>query len=494
MIKFLIVLGKIFAAIIASLSVIFVIQLKQLQMLPTDLIFVIGFVLAFLIGLFLWLTWNGSGVVRMSIGSTMAVVMLVALSVGNLFIHKTIATLDKISAGDTEIVHVGIYVRSDDTNDYSAEASGYCHGILKELDRESTDRALQQIAQKLGVAPKYQEYQRLPELIDALLAGQIDAIVINAAYLDLLQEMAGYEDILTKIRETELKKVEVEIQKPTLPPDTQPAETLPDEPQTSIPAFCVYISGVDDEGATIARTRSDTNILAVVNLATRQLLLISTPRDYYVPLSISNGIPDKLTHAGIYGVNVSMQTLEMLYDTSIDYYFRLNFTGFIRVIDALGGISVYSTRTFDTLQIKGYHFEKGYNEMDGRTALAFSRERYAFKDGDHQRGRNQMAVIQGVVRKLVSPALLTNYLDVLSSVEGCFETSVPMEIVGRIVSQQLRNGGEWNVTTYSVSGKNDFQIPYSMSQKVYVMQPDYKTVEHAKELINKVYNGEVPEP
>lgn len=136
----------------------------------------------------------------------------------------------------------------------------------------------------------------------------------------------------------------------------------------------------------------------------------------------------------------------------------------------------------------------GINELDSKTALAFCRERHAFKDGDHQRGRNQMAVIQGVIRKLMSPALLTNYLDVLRSVEGSFETSIPMELVGSIVAQQLRNGGEWNVVTYSVSGKGDSQIPYSLGKEVYVMQPDYATVEHAKDLMRKVYNGEAIEP
>ena len=57
-----------------------------------------------------------------------------------------------------------------------------------------------------------------------------------------------------------------------------------------------------------------------VNTATRQVLLVSTPRDYFVPLSISGGQRDKLTHAGIYGINVCMDTLGMLYNEDINYY------------------------------------------------------------------------------------------------------------------------------------------------------------------------------
>ena len=492
--KFLFVLGKVIAAIMGAMTALFLTQLTQIPMLPPIVIFFVGAILAVLVGLVLWLTWSGMGKIRMVVGMTMAVLTLIILSIGILFAHRTLDALNKVSSGDTEIVHVGIYVRSDDPNDYNLVASEYCHGILKEFDRESTDRALQQMTQKLGCSPHCREYQRLLELVDALLTGQVDAIVLNAAYLDLLQDMAGYEDVLTHIRETELKMVEIEIQQSTRPQPTVPSEVLPEGPQPSVQPFCIYLSGVDDEGSTIARTRSDTNILALVNPATRQLLLINTPRDYYVPLSISNGIPDKLTHAGIYGVNVSIDTLEMLYDVNIDYYFRLNFTGFMQIIDALDGITVYSQRAFTSTGKIPYSFHVGINELDSKTALAFCRERHAFKDGDHQRGRNQMTVIQGVIRKLMSPALLTNYLDILRSVEGSFETSVPMELVGSIVAQQLRNGGEWNVVTYSVSGRGDSQIPYSLGKEVYVMQPDYATVEHAKDLMRKVYNGEAIEP
>ena len=491
--KILVVLGKVITAILVVMLAVLLTQMAQCRMLPSELILTVGIFLAVVIGAVCWLTWTGSGKIKMVIGLVIALLTFAVLAIGIFVARRTLDTLEKISGGDTEIVHVGIYVRSDDPNDYNNMASVYCHGILQAFDRESTDLALQQMTEKLGVPPKYREYQRLPELVDALLAGQVDAIVLNAAYLDLLQEMVGYEDILTRLRECELKKVEVEILKPTQPQPTAPTEVTPDEPEQSIPAFCIYFSGVDDKGPTIARTRSDTNILAVVNPTTRQILLINTPRDYYVPLSISNGVPDKLTHAGVYGVNVSMDTLEMLYDINIDYYFRLNFTGFVDVIDVLGGITVYSEHEFIS-STPPYPFKKGENVVDGKAALAFCRERHAFKDGDHQRGRNQMAVIQGVIRKLMSPALLTNYLDILSAVEGSFETSVPMELVGSIVVQQLRNGGEWNLVTYGVSGKGDSQIPYSLGKKVYVMQPDYATVEHAKELMRKVYNGEIVQP
>jgi len=190
-------------------------------------------------------------------------------------------------------------------------------------------------------------------------------------------------------------------------------------------------------------------------------------------------------------VNISIETLEMLYDTQIDYYFRINFSGFTKLIDALGGITVYSAYAFKT---KHYTYEKGLNSMDGEKALVFCRERYSFSAGDRQRGKNQMAVIQAVIDKALSPALLTNYTQALDAITGTFETSMPMEIIGAIVAEQLKEGGEWNIVTYSADGTGDSQIPYSMSFHTYVMQPNYETVEHAKTLIQKVYNGEIIAP
>ena len=240
-----------------------------------------------------------------------------------------------------------------------------------------------------------------------------------------------------------------------------------------------------------AKSRSDVNIIATINTDTREILLVSTPRDYYVPLSISNGVPDKLTHAGIYGIDVCMNTLGMLYDIDINYYFRINFGGFVKVIDALGGITVYSDYDFDSQNTTGYHFNQGTNYVNGEQALVFARERYAFTEGDRQRGKNQMAVIKGVVDKALSPEILTSYSSILSSLDGCFGTNISYEEIAQLLQQQLTGGGDWTIVSYSVDGTGATEKPYSMSQKAYVMVPDYSTVDKAKDLMAKVRNGEV---
>ena len=253
--------------------------------------------------------------------------------------------------------------------------------------------------------------------------------------------------------------------------------------------YTIFVSGIDTRGGMTASSRSDVNIILTLNATTKQILMVSTPRDYFVPLSISNGVPDKLTHAGIYGVNVCMDTLDMLYDIDINYYFRLNFAGFEQIIDALGGVNVNSDYDFDSGNTTGYHFNKGENHLNGEQALVFARERYAFKEGDRQRGRNQMAVIQGVVDKATQPAFLKNYLSVLDSLDGAFETNVPYDVMASLVRKQLDEGGSWQVLSYSVDGTGDTQKPYSMSSKAYVMIPDQNTVDKARVLMKKVREG-----
>lgn len=487
--RFFFVAGKVLAAVFAGIAIAFLVGLAALKMLPTVIVLVTGLVLAALLGVVLFLTWTGRGKVKRIIGVALAVVMIVALSVGSVYVYKTLNALDQISNVKTETIHIGIYVSGDNTDADSSLAAGYRYGILQNLDRENTDKVLENFSKTFGSQPGYQEYENFPELLEALFNKQVDAIILNQAYLDLLEEMKGYEDIRTRIRELFVEQIEVEIEPA---PETQPTnpENISGQ-ENLLKPFIIYITGIDAYGSVSVRSRSDVNILAVVNPQTHQVALVSTPRDYYVPLSISNGIPDKLTHAGIYGVNVSMETLEMLYDIEIDYYFRVNFSGFTKLIDALGGVTVYSAYAFKT---KHYTYEKGMNTMDGNKALAFCRERYSFSAGDRQRGRNQMAVIQAVINKLISPALLTKYTQVLDAATGTFETNMPMEIIGAITSQQLKDDGQWNIVTCSADGTGDNQIPYSMSFSVYVMQPDYKTVERAKTLMQSVYNGEIVDP
>ncbi len=259
--------------------------------------------------------------------------------------------------------------------------------------------------------------------------------------------------------------------------------------------FIVYLSGVDTRGELTENARSDVNILAVINPETKRVALINTPRDYYVDLAGTDS-KDKLTHAGLYGVETSMETLANLYGIDVDHYIRINFAGFMSLVDALGGIDVYSDYTFTSVGSPGYYdptdFTEGWNHLDGAAALAFARERHAFATGDVQRGINQMKVIEAMLDKVKSPAILTSYSKLMGSLSDCFVTSLSSGQISALVRMQLSDFASWSVESYSVTGTDSSSTScYSArGQSLYVMKPDESSVAAAKELIRSVCAGE----
>lgn len=487
--------GIIISAVLFCAEMAFIVLLLYTKLISIKYIGVISAMLLVFLLLVYLLVRKARKKIRFIIGVVLSVLILAVLGIGSLYIYKTVSALDTITGVNKDVTKINVYVKEDDPAQKLADASGYTFGILSELDRDNTDQALQQMYYELGSDVQTNEYSGLSELADSLNNGTTGAIILNQAYLDVLDEMDNYSSFSSQLREIASLQVETVVQRKTpqvteaVGSTTETSDNSSADAAVTDEVYTIYVSGIDTRGEMTASSRSDVNIILTVNTRTKQILMVSTPRDYFVPLSISNGVPDKLTHAGIYGVNVSMDTLNMLYDININYYFRLNFAGFEKIIDALGGITVNSDYEFDSQNTKGYHFNKGENHLNGEQALVFTRERYAFKEGDRQRGRDQMAVIQGVVDKATQPAFLKNYLSVMDSLDGCFETNVPYDIIASLVRKQLDEGGSWQVLSYSTDGTGDTQKPYSMSQKAYVMIPDQTTVDKAKTLMKKVREG-----
>ena len=259
--------------------------------------------------------------------------------------------------------------------------------------------------------------------------------------------------------------------------------------------FVVYLSGVDTRGELTEKARSDVNIIAAVNPETKQVVLINTPRDYYVDLAGTNS-KDKLTHAGLYGVQTSMDTLGNLYGVDVQHYIRINFAGFINIVDALGGVDVYSDQAFTSVGSPGYYdpttFAEGWNHLDGKSALAFARERHAFASGDIQRGINQMKVIDAMMNKIKSPTVLMSFSKLMDAVSDCFVTSLSQEQISALVRMQLASLSDWDIQSYAVTGTSgkSSQCYSAKGQSLYVMKPDENSVNQAKELIASVLGGE----
>lgn len=455
-------------------------SLYSTQMVPTFYL-ILSFLLALLASaLAFFLTHKSIRRARLILGIVWSLFYLSFTITGGIFIQITYNTIRTVTEPKDDIANLSFYVKTGDTAWSLSDAASYTFGILKVQDRESTDAALSRTVSEQGITLVTAEYDGITQLADALRAGDIGGILLNQAYLSLYGELAGYEDFPSEIRALATESLSHNAIPGTADPESEKSADTADYSDV----INLYISGSDTREDTLpGRTRSDVNIIASINPETHKILLLSTPRDYYVPLSISGGVPDKLTHAGIYGVDVSMETLEMLYGIDIPYYFRVNFTGFVDIIDALGGIEVQSDYAFDA---GGYHFSQGANQLGGDEALAFCRERYSFAEGDRQRGKNQMAVIRAVIQKAASPAILSEYGNILDSVQDYMETNVPYPLIAGLIRDQLESGASWDVTTYSVDGTGDTQIPYSMSSSVYVMVPDTATVDQAKALLAEI--------
>lgn len=242
----------------------------------------------------------------------------------------------------------------------------------------------------------------------------------------------------------------------------------------------IYVSGMDSYESLSKTGRSDVNMIIGINSKTNQILLISIPRDYYVELADSKAY-DKLTHAGIYGINSSIKTVENLLEVEIDYYLKVNFTSLEAIIDKLGGIEVESDTTFVS---GGIEFTEGINALNGYEALVFSRERKGLLGGDRTRGENQQKVIEGIVKKLSSKKSINEYSDILDSLKDSVKTNIPESEIYKIVKNQIVKSPKWKFIKYSLNGDDAYEYTYSYKCcKLYVMKPYRQTIDEAITLI-----------
>lgn len=412
---------------------------------------------------------------RKLFGRIISLVLSCLMIFASTYVLKTHDAISAISGADYETQSILVYVKADsDIKDIEDVIDG-TFAINALSDRQNTDYAVEQINEKNNSTITTKEYDSYQDMYDALLNDEVDAMIMNEAYEAITEQYDEEFDDMVKViysveRQKELGNV-----------------TISQEFDVTKDTFTLYITGIDTYGPVSTVSRSDVNMLVTVNPKTHQILLTNIPRDYYVTLH-SFGELDKLTHAGIYGVEESMSTLEDLIGIDIDYYARVNFSSVETIVDALGGITVYSEYSFSA---GGYSFSAGNNNLNGKEALAFSRERYSFSAGDRQRGKNQQAVITGIINKMISPSIITNYTSILSAVSGSFQTSLSTSEIQSLVKMQINDMSSWDIQTYSLDGTGASKSTYSYgSTPLYVMIPDQSTVTQAKTYIDAMENGQ----
>ena len=425
------------------------------------------------------------------IGRILSVLFCLVFAVGGYYLHDTYRAMAQISGSNTKVDVISYYVLADDPAQSLMDAKDYKFGILSVIDRENTDKALAEAKNEVGQDLQVVEYQDSSTMVDALYAKEIQVAVFNQGFVNTVTEQ--FKTFTTDTRQLVQHEIETQIEEE--PEEEEEGEDY----ATSVTEkpFIMYMSGIDVYGDLTTNSRSDVNVLVVVNPLTHKLLLVSTPRDYYVPLydhkgnSRSGGTPDKLTHAGIYGVEVSMGTLEHLYGVDIKYYIRVNFSSVKSIINLLGGVRVYSD--FDFVSDWGpygagshYTFKKGYNKVNGKKGLAFCRERHHFENGDYQRGRNHQHMIEAILNKVMSPTVLGDYPALLKESKNMFQTNMSTKKIVSLCKMQLDEMCKWKISYANAAGSGTMAYTYSIpSTRLYVCQVDPNSVAKITSKIKK---------
>lgn len=461
--------GKIIVFIQILVSAVLLLQLKTSGLIPQRYFLIVLAVLAVIAVFNMFLQFRKSKIFILGIVLSLLVIVFSAAAVVG--IQSAVGVMDSIRSLDYQTHDMVVVVKADDKAEQLQDIANYRFGIQKASDTENTEKMMEDIETTLGRTVKIQAYDNIQQEAEALLSGRIEAAVYNNAFSGILEEyIEGYSE---QVKEIYRYGVEV------------PVEAQTEEPADIQAPFNLYISGIDVNGPISTTSRSDVNIIVSVNPEEHKILLTSTPRDYYVTIpGISGEQRDKLTHAGIYGVDKSMETLENLYGIDISYYAKVNFTSVVEIVDALGGVDVDSPYEFSTSK---YHFNQGINHLDGDMALAFARERYSFTSGDNQRGKNQEILLTALIQKAMSPAILKNMGSLIDTLSSSVETNMGREQMTALISQQLADGSQWTIESTAAVGAGDTQACYSSgSQPLYVMWPNEDSVENIKGKIEEV--------
>lgn len=457
--------GKYLSIFLLIVSVLVLVLVYFINVLPLEY-FIVLVILVLITDLFAIMLLLSKGRIRNVIGILLTIILLILMIFGITYELNTLDFLKQFGFNSykTENYNVIVldssqYDELEDLNDLS----------IAHLDLD-THKGLQHAVADIKKEIKFTSLvgEDISDLTEMLESDETSAIILESAQLSIIEE--ENKEFYDSIRIIWSTDVEIEIAK------------IGESVDVTKDSFNILISGIDTYGSITKVSRSDVNILVTVNPSTHSILLTSIPRDYYVLLPEFNEY-DKLTHAGIYGIETSVSAVENLLDTTINYYIKVNFTSLIDIVDALGGITVESNYDFTTQD--GYHFTKGTNELNGKEALSFARERKAFADGDRIRGQNQELILASLINKAMSASIITNYVDLLNALDDKFVTNITDEEITDFIKKQISEMPSWNINAISLDGSNAYDYTYSYkSQKLYVMKPYEESVLNAKEQIN----------
>lgn len=482
----------IFFIILSFIMVVFasgiIYQIIKLQVLPDKLVVpIILIIVLFTAIMLVLLNFFTHGIATRIIYTFLIIAVSVVYGFGNFYLYSTSKTLTKVTT-QTGIVKntVSVIALSSSSMSDVSDLNNAKVGSLKTIGKEGTQKSLKDI-KKNNVSVNNKKYDNVPGLIKALYDGDVDAVILNEAYRSNVLELEGYNAF-----NDETKVIHQTV---FYTNDTNDALAVSDITTTP---FNILISGNDSFGKLDEVSRSDVDMVVTVNPVTSTVLMTSIPRDSYVQeycedYACNYGANDKLTHTGIYGVDTTRDTIEQLLDIDINYTYRVNFTSMIDIVDALGGVDIdvdegmAVSKFYSDSTLEGVH--EGTNHLNGKRALAYSRERKAYLDGDSQRARNQQQVLQAMVKKATSPELLKNYSSILNAISGAFDTNMTSDEITSFIKYQIQAMPGWKFEQYVLKGYSDMQVSAELGSAVSVIMLYQDSIRVASEKIQAVLDG-----
>ena len=448
-------------------SVLILVLVYFINVLPIDY-FIVLVVLVLIIDLIVIKLLLGSGKIRNVIGVILSIILIIIMVFGITYELNTIDFLKQFGFNTYKEEVYNVLVLDDSEYEKLNDLDNESIGHLDENVHEGLNSAIDKIDQQIDFESVVLD--DINSLVGNLSSEEVDAIILEDAQITMLEE--DNNGLMDNFRIIASFDIETEI------------EVVSKEVNVTKDSYNILITGIDSYGSITRVSRSDVNMIVSVNPKENKILLTSIPRDYYVYLS-DYGDYDKLTHTGIYGIDVTTKALEDLLDIDINYYVKVNFTTLVDIVDELGGITVNSN--YDFTSIDGYHFSKGENNLNGKEALSFARERQAFSEGDRVRVENQQLVLTAIINKVLSAGIITNYNSLLNALSGEFLTNITNNEITDLIKWQIDGMYSWDIETISLDGSNAFDYTYSYkNQKLYVMMPYPESVNSAKEKIKNV--------
>lgn len=474
------IFSKIVAGVLGLSSIFLIATLAYLNILPTHYLIIISIIIlaiAASCGFALW-RQKTKFATRLPLNIIAAILSIIYL-IGGSYITQASGFLDSLKPQEYISEQYYLIVKNNSKFQDVKSLEGKTVGTFDE-GIEIYQEAIKELDKTVHV--KLQTIDSIRSMTEDLMTGELDAIYLSAVHKSVIDEDMSNFSQNTRILHTIEVKVKLDA-----------SEQHPEIDVTAEP-FTIYISGNDSYGGLIERGRSDVNMLVTVNPITHEILLTSIPRDYYVQLHGTTGAKDKLTHAGIYGVKMSVQTIEDLLDIKIDYYVKVNFSTLVDLVDTIGGIDVYSDQGFTPWTNKKLYIPEGNVHMDGAMALAFARERFSYESGDHHRVQNQRDVLNAIIKKVSSSSvILTRTNDILNNLSSSLDTNVGKDEISSLVKLQLQDMPTWHISEYSLNGTDSQAYTYSMGQQeLYVMIPDTKTIQTAHDKITATLEDKSP--